>query len=298
MCDIKQKTCIKAKSEVGKKPRVGLIPSSTIYTVTGEEEEELSCLCTIDPITGAQVFVGFTGVVMLLALAIDPTTHIMYSIQSTGNFSALYTIDRTTGQATFVAPIRGIMADGFQLTTDLAIDARGNAYFLNIDFSTNTVNLYRLNLNNGQATPVTTIFRGTTGNVTEATITFDRAGNAFVTITEYDPSVGGLVTSVYYLNINTGQLNFINTLTFIGLMSTFLAVTGFDFDPATGQFYVTITDLNSGASYFGSLNLNTGAVNIISQISSGTSSMAIDTTYTAVIQPQAPGVKFKMGPCC
>lgn len=297
MCESKQSAlgCLKTRGTVGKKPKVSLIPTSTIYSITGEFAN-ISELFTIDATTGDVTFVGNTGQRAFLALAVDPVTHIMYAIHTISDVSSLYTVNKNTGVATFVATITGIIApNDTRIVSDMAISEDGTAFFLNLDFDTNTLYLYMLNLTTGQASLISVLFSDPTFNtfMIEASIAFGPGGIPYVTISMF--AEGGFITNVY--RVSAGGLVFVSTITY-DFPSIFPAVTGLNFDPATGQFYITVTDFGTFASVFASLNISTGAATGINGLPFGTSALTIDTTFTGVIQPQAPGVKFNMGPCC
>jgi hypothetical protein len=297
MCENKQSSlsCLKTKDIVGKRPSVRLVPTSvtsTIYSITGEFGR-FSELFTIDATTGDVTFIGITGN-SFFSLAVDPTSHIMYGITSRSN-GFLYVIDKSTGQvSSSPIPITGLTSDP-NIISDMAIDSKGNAYFLDTDFDTNTVNLYSLNLNTGQANFISTIY---TGDPYEASITFGPGDIAYVTVNFF--LTVGISANLYSVNVNTGVATLIAPLSYSGFSPILPGTTGFIYDPETGLFYVTVDDSFDETGNFASIDVTTGVITFINDTGLDPAALAVDTVtnFTVVIQPQAPGVKFKMGPCC
>lgn len=79
-------------------PEVGAVPGTG--TLFGTDAGGGNLL-TIDPLTGAGTLIGHTSVGNVPALAVDPTTGILYAGQGAGAPN-LYTVDPTTGAATLV----------------------------------------------------------------------------------------------------------------------------------------------------------------------------------------------------
>lgn len=294
MCESKQ-GCLKTSSDVGKKPDTVLVPveSSTLYEMTGQLGEASSSLFTVDPTTGQATFVGGTGEGSILAIAIDPTDHTMYGINTTirligGNTSHLYSLNKSTGVASFITNITGL-ASNREVVTDMTITSTGGAYIVTIiPLLSSYFNIYYLDLTTG----VAALYRHvtTTRNLTQASIT-NNSYSFYVLVTDVL-----LANSLYII----GSPITSKSVTLSGFPTVILYITGLVFDPTDGLYYVTAFDPLSSLAYLGNLNISTGVVIFIGQTANTASALAIDiiTTLTVKIQPQAPGVKFDMGPCC
>lgn len=106
----------------------GLAMSAVTGVLYGAESSSCRCLVQIDPLTGSTIKIGNgfgSGASEIVGLAIDPTTNTMYgvnSVPSSTSVSTLYTIDMTTGVATYLSTIN------YPNITTLAIDREGNMY--------------------------------------------------------------------------------------------------------------------------------------------------------------------------
>ena len=80
-------------------------------------------LMTIDPLTGVGILIGFMGAGVVPALAVDPTTDVLYAGEG-GGAPNLYTVDPTTGAATLI----GDTGLGFASIGGMDFSADGTLY--------------------------------------------------------------------------------------------------------------------------------------------------------------------------
>jgi len=112
-----------------------------LYSIDGYNDANSDRTFRIDRTTGAGTVVGDTGFNWNFRFVYaHPITDVLYG----GRDSQLYTIDRTTGQATYVTNITG---GGIGQVSAIAIDSQGNGYCVSIS----TRSLYTLNLTTGEA---------------------------------------------------------------------------------------------------------------------------------------------------
>ncbi len=115
-----------------------------IYSIDGYNDPYSDRLLRIDRTSGAGTVVGNTGFNWNFRfLYAHPITDVLYG----GTDNQLYTFNRTSGHATFIANITGPTIDQ---VTAIAIDSQGNAYCTDID----QTGLFALDLVTGQATHI------------------------------------------------------------------------------------------------------------------------------------------------
>jgi hypothetical protein len=164
-------------------------------------------LLTINPATGIGTIVGPMRVGSVPALAIDPTTDIMYAATGSGNPN-LYMVDPSTGATSLI----GSTGLGVAAVSDIAFRADGTLYAaVNIvgDGSTGADNLATINKTTGQAT----VIEPFDGLCTQSpctiegmeAIAFDPAGNLLGALSER--GAAGL-PGLYKINPTTGLATF------------------------------------------------------------------------------------------
>jgi hypothetical protein len=100
---------------------------SILYIINNDNQS----LYAVDTATGASTLIGPSPAPGLTwtGMSWDPTTAVMYGSATEGVTAVLYTIDLATGATTQVGPITG-----FPFTIDIAVDASGQMY--GVDIST------------------------------------------------------------------------------------------------------------------------------------------------------------------
>ena len=203
--------------------------------------------------------VGISGLAAgesILGIDLRPATGAIYGLGSAGN---LYTLNASTGSATFVSLLKADPADLTSPYTALSGSAFG------VDFnpvadrlrivSTTGQNL-RVNVANGNTTTDGNLNGATTNAVaaaytnndndaaTTTTALFDISGLTDTLYTQAPPNDGTLVAVGSGLGVNTSD------------------VAGFDISGTTGAAFASLTDAN-GASRLYSINLATGTATLI-----------------------------------
>jgi hypothetical protein len=278
---------------------VGRVPKSVVFTTTESILYEMTAvtvpsdLFTVDPTTGTATLVGDTGQVNILAIAVDITDHVMYGINSTPLFPSgftptLYTIDKTTGIATFLTNITGLTSN-LELITDITITSQGAAFIVTIIPGTSGINVYHLDLISGLATFYFSIT--TPDNLIQASIATNDY-SFFITTTDTT-----FVSTLYETNIITTTTL---PITLVGFPPLLFSITGIVHDPTNGATYITAVNVSTGIAYLASLNLSNGVATVIGPTAARSSALAVDvvTTTNLRLLPDNPGVSIDLGPCC
>jgi MYXO-CTERM domain-containing protein len=199
------------------------------------------------------------------ALDFDSSANTLYGITNPTN--QFGTIDLGTGNFTAIAPVSG------------AGSAETNWAGMSMDPTTNTMyglagsNLYTINLATG-ATSLVAPITGPTGAL-YIDLAIDSNGNAYL----HDIAADTLLS----LNTATGAATLIGPT---GLAANFAQ--GMDFDWATNTLYATIYT-GGGTGAFCSMNLATGAANIITSTTTWNSEMEM-AVRSAIPAPGSLGL--------
>lgn len=155
-----------------------------------------SSLYSIDSTTGAGTLVGTTLGYAVNAIAVDPTTGIMYGSTTTwsGTFNGLLEIDRTTGTATEIGSFGDV---DFFAILGLTFDSSGNLFGWHDPFEDDAVTI---NKATGAATELGDSGIGTGGHV----LAFD--GNDNLTLVQD--------FTIFNVNTTTGTANGTGILSF------------------------------------------------------------------------------------
>ena len=166
-------------------------------------------LLAIDRATGAATFVGFMGIGPVPALAVDPTTGIMYAATGGGS-PRLFTVDPDTGAATFV----GDTGLGFAAVGAMDFSADGTLYAaVNIvgDGGTGSDHLATIDTATGAATVIGPF--GTCSNLPFPSCTIE--GMEAIAFDRFGTLWGALNTrgaagqpGLYTINLATGAATF------------------------------------------------------------------------------------------
>lgn len=224
--------------------------------------------------SAAVAITGLAAGESILGIDVRPATGAIYGLGSAGN---LYTLNATTGSATFVSlltadatdltsPYAGIAGTAFGIDFNPVVDrlrivsASGQNLRVNVTTGA-TITDGALNIATpGQAPGVTAVaYNNNDNNPATGTTLFDIGSATDALYTQVPPNDGTLVL-VGALNVNTSD------------------VAGFDISGATGVAFASLTSPD-GASSLYSINLATGAASLIG----GTSSSLRDITVAAPI---------------
>jgi len=291
----------KAKCCPPRHGKVGSIPhsisyttsTSTFYEMTGEFFSA-SDLFTVDEKTGTATLVGPTGTVNFLATSIDPSDHNMYAINTfpgSPNISYLYQIDKTTGTATFIDQVTGLLFS-HEVITDMAFTPGGLLFVISIVPGSPGVNVYIMpDLSTGGLSYLGTI--GTTDRLIEASIAFGPY-DIFITTTN----------TRFVSNLYT-DFSLSGTISYSGFPRGALVrpvISGLVYDVSNATMYASVVnDLRSNNNTFLlTLNTSTAVAINVGPTATRTSALAVDTVFATklVVVPDPPGVKIDMGPCC
>jgi hypothetical protein len=164
-------------------------------------------LLTIDQSTGAGTVVGPMSAGVVPALAVDPTTGVMYAGQGGGSPN-IYTVDPSTGHATLV----GNSGLGFSAISDLDFTSDGTLFAaVNIvgDGGTGADHLATINKLTGEATVIGPFGKCESGCSIEGMdgIAFDSNGTLWGSVSAH--TVAGTTPGLYRINPATGAATFV-----------------------------------------------------------------------------------------
>jgi hypothetical protein len=164
--------------------------SGNLYAIDGFNDPNQDRLIRIDRATGAGTVIGNTGFNWnFRVLEFNPTNGLLYG----GTDNALYTLNPTTGAATFVANITGA---NLNQTTALAINNSGNAYITDVGAS--GADLFALDLTTGSATHLGNVLSGSFLSFND--LAFDASGVLYAS--------GANFSDVRRIDIGTAQSSF------------------------------------------------------------------------------------------
>jgi hypothetical protein len=242
-----------------------------LYGAAFNGPDGLAQLYEINPVTGVATPIGTgIGYERVSGMAVHPETGIIYAagerpgdgegegggIGGGGDVAVLLIIDPVTGVGTEVAELNGGLGHAF-----------GNQYSdLSFRGSDNTLFAY---LEGGDGLGIIDIMNG---DLTQLgpTNTGSCCGNgmSFVGNDLYHFSEGPWNT----LNQVTGQSTELGSIDFDGLPN-FPRVNGADVQPGTGTMFVSLRT-NDGLNYFGTIDVSTGEVSVISPMVNGMDALA------------------------
>jgi hypothetical protein len=170
----------------GTPPRLGTVTITvTVKSLFGTDASGGNLL-TIDPATGIGTVIGSMGIGAVPALALDPTTGIMYAATGGGNPN-LYQVDPSTAATTVI----GSTGLGLAAVSDLAFSVAGTLYAaVNIlgDGGTGADNLATIDKTTGKAIIIGPFDGSCTQSPCEIegmeALAFDTAGNLFGALSE------------------------------------------------------------------------------------------------------------------
>ncbi|WP_124553763.1 DUF4394 domain-containing protein [Methylophilus methylotrophus] len=233
------------------------VNADTLYGVNS------SSIAVIDTLNlGAVSYINISGLAAnerLLGVDLRPTDGLVYGLTSQNR---LYTLDTTTGAATFKSNLTGASLAGQSIGIDFnpVADFAGNA---SLRVVTGTGNNYAVNANTGVV-----------GNTAGANI---GSGYTAVAYTNSEPGVTPASTGLYYVNSTTDSLNFLASgfnnpagaggIQTVGTLGVdVLSANGFDI-LGNGKAYA-LFNLDNGTldSQLFSINLMTGAATYITTL--------------------------------
>lgn len=192
--------------------------------------------------------INITGLMtneQLLGIDLRPATGTVFGLGSMGR---LYSLNTSTGAATFVSALSGATLSG----TTFGVDFNPTVDRLRV--TSNTGQNLRINVDTGAVT-VDTPLNGAVSGLSASAYT--NSFNGATTTTLY--GINSTTDTVYLQNPpNNGTLTAVGAL---GVDTTGLI--GFDISGATGNAFASLTNGDTGKSSFYSINLATGAATLI-----------------------------------
>lgn len=219
---------------------------------------------------------GLSGGDAVLGIDFRPATGQLYAF--TRN-SRLYTINTTTGVATFVAIVNsGLSGSEYSIDFDPVQDR--------LRIVNNTGQNHLVNPDTGAAivqSPLLAVFGGEGGKPVVVGIAYDNNSAGAQETTLYD--IESLFNGLFIQNPpDAGTLSFVGPLG-VDVNSTLV---GFDIAPVTNIGYASLTSSNVSSLYV--VNLSTGQATLVGQIGSETNTIR-DITISTIGPPQIIGLK-------
>ncbi len=180
---------------------IAISSNGTLYGLTTFVGNPANSLVTIDPVTGMSTTIGSTGLTTIAegGLAFDPTNGTLFGIQNIPSNRELFTLDISTGSATVIGNLGGLLDGDF---SSMAFAPDGTLYILD----TGQMSMSRL----------LTVDKSTAATISSVTLSMDlgfTSGMAFhpVTGTLYvaDGGVGEGTDSLYTLDPLSGDLTLV-----------------------------------------------------------------------------------------
>ncbi len=208
----------------------------------------------------------------ILGIDMRPATGALFGLGSAGR---LYTLNASTGAATFVSTLSGASLSG----TSFGVDFNPTVDRLRV--TSNAGQNLRINVDTGAVT-VDSALNGAATNISGSAYTNNFAGATTTTLF-------GIGSAADLLYIQAPPNN--GTLTSVGALGVDTsALVGFDISGATGQAFASLTNGDTSKSSFYSINLATGAATLVGAFGfNGNTAMAsplVDITVAAVPEPQ------------
>ncbi|WP_047516733.1 DUF4394 domain-containing protein [Methylophilus sp. Q8] len=247
-------------------------------TLYGFNSSNIAVIDTLN--LGAVSYINISGLganERLLGVDLRPTDGLVYGLTSQNR---LYTLDTTTGAATFKSNLTGASLTGESIGVDFnpVADFAGNA---SLRVVTGTGNNYAVNANTGAV-----------GNTTGANIGSGYTAVAYINST---PGIAPASTGLYYVNTTSDSLHFLATgfnnpagaggIQTVGSLGvSVLSASGFDV-LGNGKAYA-LFNVNDGTldSQLFSINLTTGAATYITTLNGTFNGL---TGLAAVPEPES-----------
>lgn len=246
-----------------------------------------NALVSFDSLTPTQssATVNITGLAgsdeRILGIDLRPATGLLFGLGSAGN---LYTLNASTGSATFVAALMADPADATSPFAGLAGSSFGIDFNPTVDrlrITSNAGQNLRINPNTGLVTTDTGL-NGATSSISASAYTNNDTNPATGTalygidgatdmLYTQAPPNDGVQTAVGALGVNTSN------------------VAGFDISGTTGIAYAALTDGDTSKSGLYTVNLTTGAATLVGAFGFGGATAyappLLDITVAAIPEP-------------
>lgn len=270
-----------------------IVQACTTYSTSLTSPAGPSILNLVNTSTGQATAIGPLGPPQTNAtnaISIQPSTRTLYGVSTPTFFSEfLFTIDKSTGQASTPIPVTADIPPVPAIINDISFRSDGTLFVLG-SFG-NRVVLYTMNLSTGQLTTIGIIVAGP--NVGDA-LGFDGANNLYAVIT--NPTTG--INTVYLVNQSTGTGTPVSTVVFSGFPSSIRPrINGIVWSPCLNTFLVNVVSgpIGSGspiADYLATLDPLSGVARFIGPTNLRTNALAVD-----VVRVQTMGSLRGVRPC-
>lgn len=225
------------------------------------------------PLNGsAPVFItGLFANEQILGIDLRPATGALFGLGSSGS---LYTLNASTGAATFVSSLSGasLMGSSFGVDFNPTVDR--------LRVTSNTGQNLRINVDTGAVT-VDGMLNGAATGIAAAAYTNSFAGAATTTLY----GIGSASNTLYVqAPPNNGTLAAVGAL---GVDTS--AASGFDISGTTGVAYASLTDNNTSKSSVYTVNLATGSATLLGAFGyGGNTAVAAPLLDIAVVTTPVP----------